>query len=48
MVSIFIESCNMFIEESAKSLDMPALFQGEPDEGLVKLEKCIDILESFK
>lgn len=38
----------MFIEESAKSLDIPALFQGEPDEGLVKLEKCIDILESFK
>jgi dynein heavy chain len=36
---------NMMIEGSAKSLDPQSLFQGDPDEGLKKLNMSIEILE---
>lgn len=38
----------MMIAESAKNLDSGSLFQGDADEGLIKISDTIDVLELYK
>jgi dynein heavy chain, axonemal len=39
---------NLFIAEASKNLDPSSLFQGDVDEGLLKLNQVIENMEYFK
>lgn len=48
MMILFKMVSNMMITEACKCLDPGSLFQGEPDECLIKVSNVIDILLYYK
>lgn len=48
IVTLLQEIANLLIEAAEKELDPDSIFQGEPDEMHLKVDKCIDELEFFK
>lgn len=48
MMILFKMISNMMIAEASKCLDPGSLFQGEPDECLIKINNVIDIVVYYK
>ncbi|KAH8326498.1 hypothetical protein KR067_009278 [Drosophila pandora] len=40
--------CNMMVHRASEDLEFPLLFQGDADEGLIKINRTIEVLELFK
>ncbi|KAH8382612.1 hypothetical protein KR009_004377 [Drosophila setifemur] len=40
--------CNMMVHRAAEDLEFPLLFQGDADEGLLKIKRTTEVLELFK
>ncbi|KAH8251731.1 hypothetical protein KR038_005556 [Drosophila bunnanda] len=40
--------CNMLVHRAAEDLEFPLLFQGDADEGLLKINRTTEVLELFK
>lgn len=47
IITLLQEMANMMIEGAMKELDPGALFQGDPDEAVLKIAKSIQILKNF-
>jgi len=40
--------CNMLVHRAAEDLELQLLFQGDADEGLLKINRTTEVLELFK
>nr|XP_049704637.1 dynein beta chain, ciliary-like [Helicoverpa armigera] len=47
LIPLLREVCNLVIQQSSNCIDPPSIFQGEPDEQLVKIRKSLSILNHF-
>ncbi|XP_060805137.1 dynein beta chain, ciliary [Amyelois transitella] len=47
LIPLLREVCNLVIQQCTNSIDPASIFQGEPDEQLIKLRKALNILNHF-
>ncbi|KAF9414328.1 hypothetical protein HW555_007725, partial [Spodoptera exigua] len=47
LIPLLREVCNLVIQQSSNCIDPPTIFQGEPDEQLLKIRKSLSILNHF-
>ncbi|KAI5631347.1 dynein beta chain, ciliary [Phthorimaea operculella] len=47
LIPLLRELCNLVIQQCTATVDPPTIFQGEPDEQLMKLKQAIGILNHF-
>ncbi|XP_013170954.1 PREDICTED: dynein beta chain, ciliary-like [Papilio xuthus] len=47
LIPLLREVCNLLVQQCTNSIDPLSIFQGEPDEQLMKLKKAVDILNHF-
>ncbi|XP_068619246.1 dynein beta chain, ciliary-like [Battus philenor] len=47
LIPLLREVCNLVIQQCTNSIDPMSIFQGDPDEQLLKIRKALDILNHF-
>ncbi|XP_022817840.1 dynein beta chain, ciliary-like [Spodoptera litura] len=47
LIPLLREVCNLVIQQNSNCVDPPTIFQGEPDEQLIKIRKSLHILNHF-